>query len=56
MQTHTDNRRTIYDWAEGNFKSAKALIVHEPINIGDHYHNNKVEEFLLISGEFLELQ
>lgn len=56
MQTHTDNRRTIYDWAEVNFKSAKALIVHEPINIGDHYHNNKVEEFLLISGEFLELQ
>lgn len=55
MTTHTDNRRTIYDWASGNFKSCKAVIVHEPIPIGDHYHNNKTEEFLLLQGEFLEL-
>jgi len=56
MNMHEDNRRIIFDWAEGDFKSAKAVIVKEPINIGDHYHNNKVEEFLLLSGEFLELQ
>lgn len=56
MTTHEDNRRIIYDWADGNFKSCKAVIVKEPIAIGDHYHNNKVEEFLLLSGEFLELQ
>lgn len=55
MTTHTDSRRTIYDWASGNFKSAKAVIVHEPIAIGDHYHNNKTEEFLLLTGEFTEL-
>lgn len=55
MTTHTDNRRTIFDWAEGNFKSAKAVIVHEKIAIGDHYHNNKTEEFLLLQGMFLQL-
>lgn len=56
MQVHEDERRIIFDWAEGDFKSAKAVIIHEPINIGDHYHNNKTEEFLLLTGEFLELQ
>lgn len=56
MIVHEDNRRTIFDWASGDFKSAKAVLIHEPINIGDHFHNNKVEEFLLLTGEFLELQ
>lgn len=56
MTVHTDNRRTIYDWSEGNFKSAKAVIVHEEIAIGDHYHNNKTEEFLLLTGEFIVLE
>lgn len=56
MTTHTDHRRTIFDWAEGNFKSAKVVIVHEAIPIGDHYHNHKTEEFLLLSGMFMELQ
>lgn len=55
MTTHEDNRRIIYDWATGNFKSCKAVIVKEPIAIGDHYHNNKTEEFLLLQGEFIEL-
>jgi len=53
---HEDNRRIIYDWANGNYKSIKTVYVKEPINIGDHYHNNKEEHFMLVSGEFLELQ
>lgn len=56
MTSHEDSRRIIYDWATGNFKSCKAVIVKESIAIGDHYHNNKTEEFLLLQGEFLELQ
>lgn len=56
MIVHSDNRRTIFDWASGNFKSAKAVIVHEEIAIGDHFHFKKTEEFLLLQGEFLELQ
>lgn len=56
MHIHTDNRRTIYDWAEGNFKSSKAVIIHERIAVGDHYHKNKDEEFFLLKGTFLELQ
>lgn len=56
MQTHEDDRRIIYDWADGNFKSAKAVIVKKEIPIGDHYHKNKEEEFLLLTGMFLELQ
>ena len=53
---HEDNRRIIYDWANGNFKSLKTVYVKEPINIGDHFHRNKDEYFMLVSGSFLELQ
>lgn len=55
MIIHQDNRRTLYDWASGDFKSAKAVIVHEAIVIGDHHHNKKTEEFLLLTGSFLSL-
>ena len=49
-------RQIIYDWAEGSFKSCKAVIIKNEIAIGNHYHNNKVEEFFLLIGEFLEIQ
>jgi len=56
MYKHEDNRRVIYDWAEGSFKSCKAVIIKEEIAVGDHYHKLKDEEFLLLEGEFLLLQ
>lgn len=52
---HEDNRRIIYDWANGNFKSLKAVYVKEPIAIGDHHHNNKDEVFFLAAGHLREL-
>ena len=52
---HEDNRRTIYDFAQGNFKSLKAVFVKERIAIGDHYHKDKDEVFFLASGTFEEL-
>lgn len=52
---HEDERRIIYDWAEGEFKSAKAVIIKEEIAVGDHYHRYKEEEFFLLNGKFKEL-
>jgi mannose-6-phosphate isomerase-like protein (cupin superfamily) len=52
---HEDNRRIIYDWAQGNFKSLKAVFVKEEIAIGDHYHKNKDEVFFLAQGKLIEL-
>lgn len=53
---HEDERRIIYDWAQGDFKSAKAVIVKKEIAVGEHYHRNKDEEFFLLQGRFKELQ
>ncbi len=55
MAMHEDDRRIIYDWAAGEFKSAKAVVVKQAIPIGDHYHKNKEETFLLLQGKFMEL-
>lgn len=52
---HKDKRRILYDWCQGNFKSAKAVEVLEEISIGDHYHEKKEEVFFLIKGKFIEL-
>jgi hypothetical protein len=53
---HTDERRTIYDFAQGIFKSLKVVYTHEELNIGDHLHHEKDECFFLAVGKFLELQ
>lgn len=53
---HEDERRVIYDWAQGNFKSLKVVYVKEQLAIGDHFHNEKDECFFLASGKFIELQ
>lgn len=53
---HEDDRRVIYDWATGDFKSAKAVIVKKEIPIGDHFHLHKEEQFFLLQGVFKELQ
>jgi cupin superfamily acireductone dioxygenase involved in methionine salvage len=55
MIKHEDDRRIIFDWAQGNFKSAKAVIIKEEMAVGDHLHKNKEEEFFLLSGRFLEI-
>lgn len=53
---HEDSRRVIYDWAEGDFKNCKAVIVSAEIAIGDHYHLKKEEQFFLLQGCFKVLQ
>lgn len=50
MFTHEDDRRKLIEWATGNFKTAKVLIAKAGCVVGDHYHKNKDEEFLLLTG------
>lgn len=53
---HEDDRRIIFDWAQGEFKSCKAVIIKKELAVGDHYHRNKEEHFFLLHGMFKELQ
>ena len=50
MFVHEDHRRKIIEWASGSFKVAKALVAKAGCVVGDHYHRNKDETFLLLSG------
>lgn len=52
---HEDQRRIIFDWAQGNYKSLKAVFVKQEIALGDHYHLNKDEIFFLAQGEITEM-
>lgn len=52
---HEDDRRIIFDWAQGDFKSAKVVLIKEEIAVGDHHHNKKDEHFFLIKGSFKEI-
>ena len=56
MTKHEDDRRIIFDWAQGNFKSCKAVVIKEEIAVGDHYHRYKDEEFFLLQGRFKHLE
>lgn len=54
---HEDKRRTLIEWIDDEvFRSAKVVIVHEEIPIGDHYHLNKDEVFFLLSGMFKSIE
>lgn len=50
MFVHEDNRRKLIDWAAGTFKACKVLVAKENCVVGEHYHRNKDERFLLLSG------
>lgn len=51
MFKHEDHRRTLYEYAAGTFRVAKALVAKKNCVVGDHYHNHKDEHFLLLSGK-----
>ena len=53
MFIHEDARRTLIEWSGG--KVSKALIVKEECAVGDHYHKNKEERFLLLVGVALRV-
>lgn len=52
---HEDTRRTLHEWATGEFKTAKVIYVKKQTAIGDHHHNKKDEHFFLAKGTIKEL-
>jgi hypothetical protein len=49
--THEDNRRRLIEFGQGPFAVCKALTAKEGCIVGEHYHRNKDESFLLLSGK-----
>lgn len=50
MFVHEDHRRTLIEFGNGPFSIVKALTAKEDCVVGDHFHRNKDESFLLLSG------
>ena len=51
MNVHCDTRRMLIDWGEGKaWKTCKTVHVYERMSIGDHYHKEKDERFMLVYG------
>lgn len=50
MFVHEDHRRKLIEFGKGPFAIVKALTAKEDCIVGDHYHRNKDESFLLLSG------
>ena len=50
MFVHEDGRRILVEWATGNFKECKVAVMKSPGILGDHWHADKDEVFLLLSG------
>jgi quercetin dioxygenase-like cupin family protein len=50
MFVHEDGRRKLVEFAQGEFHCCKALIAKEGCVVGQHYHRNKDEAFLLLTG------
>ena len=48
MFIHEDDRRKLIEWSGG--KVSKALIAKNGCIVGNHYHRNKEEKFLLLLG------
>ncbi len=48
MFIHEDDRRKLIEWSGG--KVSKVLVGKAGCEVGDHYHRNKEERFMLISG------
>lgn len=51
MNSHTDNRRSIVEFGNGNdWKLCKVIKTKEDCILGNHYHKKKNESFMLITG------
>src|SRR5262245_57901921 len=51
-----DSRRSLFEFGEGNWKIGKYIEVKEDSELGNHFHKEKDECFLLIEGEIKELE
>jgi len=51
MNSHTDERRTLIEFGDnGNWKLCKVVEVKKDCILGKHYHKEKDESFMLVSG------
>lgn len=51
MFVHEDARRRLIEFGKGPFAVCKALTAKEGCIVGEHFHRNKDESFLLLSGK-----
>ena len=52
MSTHTDKRRTLTEFGIGGvWKVCKVIKTYEACLLGEHYHKNKDESFMLVAGD-----
>ena len=52
MNSHTDNRRTLTEFGNGNnWKLCKVVKTKQDCILGRHYHKLKDESFMLVFGE-----
>jgi len=48
---HEDERRVLIEWiSDFHIRNCKALIVKKDCELGNHYHNKKIDTFLLLKG------
>jgi dTDP-4-dehydrorhamnose 3,5-epimerase-like enzyme len=51
MNSHTDERRTLVEFGNGtDWKLCKVIKTHKDCVLGNHYHEEKIESFMLVSG------
>jgi mannose-6-phosphate isomerase-like protein (cupin superfamily) len=50
-----DNRRSLYEFGEGDWKCAKYLDIKSDCVVGGHYHLEKDECFFLVEGRIEHL-
>lgn len=51
MQKHEDNRRLLISWGDFMHGEAKTLIALDDCVLGNHYHKEKTESFMLVHGK-----
>jgi len=48
---HEDDRRILIEWiSDFHIRNCKALLVKKDCELGKHYHNEKIDTFLLLKG------
>ena len=51
MKLHEDKRRTLIDWSDDmSIETCKIVEAKEDCVLGNHYHKEKTERFMLLKG------
>lgn len=55
MFKHEDDRRSLMELTNGEYKACKVVVTKRDCVLGDHYHQGKDERFLLVLGHASEV-